>query len=672
MTPKAQEVSKRDYTALLKEVAYHDRLYYEKYEPEISDYEYDQLIKKLEHIEKAHPEWITPDSPTQRIGDPLTKGFVQVAHEVPMLSLANTYSEEEIADFIKRVNKLLGTKKTEFCVELKMDGVAVSVRYEKGKYVRGITRGNGKVGDDITANLRTISSLPLTLEGKNFPDVLEIRGEVFMPLKIFQRLNQRKEEEGEAHLANPRNAAAGSLKLLDPREVSRRKLQVVFYGVAEDSSGKIDSQYDSHQFLQKLGLPCFAPRHRTLCSHIDEIFAFADKIEKERRSLPFEIDGIVIKVDDLSSHVRLGKTSKTPRSAVAYKFAPEQESTKIREITVQVGRTGVLTPVAELDPVFLAGSTISRATLHNQDEIERKDIRVGDTVLIEKGGDVIPKVVSVDKKKRPKSSVKWAMPTRCPSCGTKVVHVKGEVAVRCPNRKGCPDQRLSHIAFFASKQAMDIEHLGEKIVSLLVEKGLVHRIADLYDLTEEDLFELEGFKEKSVQNLLNSIDASRKAPLSRLIIGLGIKYVGAGAAELLSQSAGSLEKLAEMSEEELLAIDGIGEKTAESIVTYFADPLHLEEIELLKERGVKPQIERPSKKTGHPFYGKTFVLTGALEDYTRDAAAHLIKERGGKVSSSVSSKTDFVLVGEDPGSKLKKAESLGVKLLDEKQFEKML
>lgn len=665
-------MSRKEYEALCHEIKRHDRLYYQEYNPEITDYEYDQLFKRLEQIEKENPSWVTPESPTQRIGDPLTGGFVQVAHEVPMLSLANTYSAEELGDFLHRVEKLLGKGKTPFCAELKMDGVAISVRYEKGKYVRGLTRGNGKVGDDVTANLRTIASLPLTLHGSHLPDLLEIRGEVFMPLKVFQKLNSEKEEAGLPLFANPRNAAAGSLKLLDPREVSHRKLHVAFYGIAEDSSKGPSSQYESHKFLHKIGLPGFAAHHRALCYDLDEILSFAKKIEKERDSLPFEIDGIVIKVDDLSLHEKLGATNKTPRFAVAYKFAPEQATTKIEEITVQVGRTGVLTPVAELTPVLVAGSTITRATLHNQDEIERKDIRVGDTVVIEKGGDVIPKVVSVDKNKRGKESHPWKMPAKCPICHTAVIHDPGEVAVRCPNHKGCPGQRLCQIAFFASRQAMDIEHLGEKIVALLLDEKLIESIADLYALTEEQLIGLEGFQEKSARNLIQSIDASRHAPLARLLIGLGIKHVGSGVAELLAEEAGSFEKLAAMSEEELLSIDGIGQKTAEALVTYFADPIHLEQIAKLKELGVKPYVSHKPKNKEHLFYGKSFVLTGTLENYSREEASELIKERGGKVSSAVSSKTDYLLFGDEAGSKLKKAESLGVPLLDEKAFEKLL
>ncbi len=649
----------------------HDQLYYGKAQPQISDFEYDQLVKKIEQIEEDHPEWVLDSSPTQRIGDVLTEGFKQVSHKVPMLSLANTYSREEVSDFIKRVHKLLGKNEVEFCAELKMDGVAVSVLYKNGKYARAVTRGNGKKGDDITANFKTVTTLPLELHGKNIPDEIEVRGEAFMLLDNFRALNKQREEEGHEPFANPRNATAGSLKMLNPKEVSKRKIKVIFYGLADPKEVGLETQYAAHQWMQKAGLPSFSEHHRMHCHSIDKIFHFADQVEKERAKLPFEIDGIVIKVDQLKLHPKLGVTGKSPRFAVAYKFAPEQALSKIKDITVQVGRTGVLTPVAELEPTQLAGSTISRATLHNQDEIKRKDIRIGDTVVIEKGGDVIPKVVSVDEKKRAENSKEWEMPSHCPSCNTHVIHKKGEVAVRCPNSKGCPDQKLTQLIFFASKNAMDIEHLGDKIVQMLVEKGLIESFSDIYRLTAEDLAGLEGFKEKSIENLLNSINASYDVPLDRFIFALGIKFVGTGAADILAREAGSIKKLSEMTEEDLTEIEGIGEKTAHSIVTYFEDENHLKEIEELFELGVKPQ--KPARQSmSHPFSGKTFVLTGTLEEFTRSEAGDLIKKRGGKVSSSVSSKTDYVLAGEDPGSKYNKAKKLGIKVLSESEFKKLV
>jgi DNA ligase (NAD+) len=666
LSPKA---SQEEYHKLLDEVLKHAHLYYIENSPKISDYEYDQLYKKLEAMEKEHPEWISAISPTQRVGEAATMGFKQGTHKVPMMSLANTYSKEELEDFIKRVHKLLDKKEVDFCAELKMDGIAVSVRYEKGYYVRALTRGDGKRGDDITANLKTIRSVPLELKGSHIPDVLEIRGEVFMPLKVFQELNREQEEAGKEPWANPRNAAAGSLKLLDPKEVARRNLSAVFYGIAEGCP--VESQYDVHKLLGKYGLPSFKEEYREICSDVQDIMKFADRIHALRNKLPFEIDGIVVKVDNLRYHDLLGFTGKSPRFACAYKFAPERALTRIREITVQVGRTGVLTPVAELEPVFLAGSTISRATLHNQEEVERKDIREGDWVFIEKGGDVIPKVVEVNLKKRPKDSHPWKMPKNCPCCKEKVVHHEGEVAVRCPNLF-CPAQQTRRIIYFASKDAMDIEHMGVKVVEQLVDKGLIKSVSDIYALTEKDLAQLDGFKEKSIQNLMESIERSKKVSLARFLLSLGIRYVGEGTAELLAEAAGDIEVLAKMSKEELLEIEGIGEKIAEAVVAYFKDSKHLKEIHTLLKRGVTPEAPKRIRRKDHAFSGKTFVLTGTLKDYSRSEATELIKERGGKVTGSVSKNTDYVLAGEEPGSKLDRAHELKVKILSEAEFKRLL
>ncbi|MFS8563298.1 MAG: NAD-dependent DNA ligase LigA [Rhabdochlamydiaceae bacterium] len=552
-----------------------------------------------------------------------------------------------------------------------MDGVAVSVRYEKGIYVRALTRGDGKKGDDITSNMRTIHSLPLELSGPHIPDVLEVRGEVYMTHAVFQKQNKEKESAGEEVWANPRNAAAGSLKLLDPKLARARNLSAVFYGLADTDDAPVSTQYEVHTFLKKLGLPVFAKEHVMRCQNTAEILRFAGSIEKSRDDLPFDIDGIVIKLDPLKYHQMLGKTSKSPRWAVAYKFAPEQATTRIYDITVQVGRTGVLTPVAELEPVSLAGSTISRATLHNQEEIERKDIRVGDLVTIEKGGDVIPKVVSVDFKKRPQGTKPWRMPSKCPCCGASVVHNTEEVAIRCPN-KNCLEQIIGRLAYFASKDALDIDHLGIKVVEQLVTKGFAKRVSDIYTLTSEDLAQLDGFKEKSINNLLSSIEHSRTPTLARFILALGIRYIGEESAEKLAEETRSIEKLAQMGQEDFLAIEGIGEKMAQALVAYFADKEHMKEIEALLGVGVKPQAPKTIKRTDHAFSSKTFVLTGSLQDYTRQEATDLIKERGGKVTGSVSSNTDYVLAGDEAGSKLDKAKKLGIKILSEQEFQKML
>jgi len=662
--------SYEDYLFTIEAVLEHDKHYYEENQPLISDYEYDQLVKALEAFEKKNPDKIAANSPTKKVSETTSRGFFQKPHVAPMLSLANTYSKEEVDDFIKRVKKLLETDKVQFCCELKMDGTAVSVRYENGKLSRGLTRGNGVVGDDISENIKRIQNLPKQLVAKDIPSVLEIRGEVFMEVANFQKLNEKREEEGLEQWANPRNAAAGSLKLLDAHEVAVRGLKIVLYGIAVGGQS-IASQYALHKQLRKWGLPVSDEKHFALCSTADEIFQFADGILKQREKLPFEIDGIVIKVDDIAAHKKLGTTGKSPRYAVAYKFAPEQAFTIIEDITVQVGRTGVLTPVAELKPVHLAGSTISRATLHNQDEIERKDIRIGDSVIIEKGGDVIPKVVSVDLSKRPSNSRKWHMPSTCPVCESKVVHHEGEVAIRCPNKK-CPARHLRHLIFFASKQAMDIDHLGEKVMTQLVEKGLVERPSDIYKLEEKDLSELESFKEKSIHNLLNSIEKSKTCSLTQFIMGLEIPYVGKETADLLARNFWSIENIIDAEEEKFLDIEGIGEKVAASLIDYFDEKVHIDEIYRLLGAGVTPKAPKINIDSSHPFFKKTFVLTGSLKEYTRQEASNLIKDKGGKVSSSVSSQTDYVLAGVEPGSKYNKAKKLNIPILSEEEFKKML
>ncbi len=664
-------MTKREqYKELCEKIWYHNKRYFVDNDPEISDEQFDALMKSLEKIEKKSPELISKNSPTQRVGEMTTGGFSSVLHEIPMLSLANTYSQEELQDFSDRLKKLVGSDAIPLSAEIKMDGIAVSVRYEKGKFIRAVTRGNGKKGDDITVNVKTIAALPLQLLGDNLPDILEIRGEIFMPREIFLKLNEEREKREEPLWANPRNAAGGSLKLLDPEEVARRRLSIVVYSVAQDSSETVVSQFESHAIMKAWGLPTLDFVEK--CENLDAVSAFAEKVLEHRSELSFDIDGIVLKLNDFKEQKRLGVTGKNPRWAVAYKFAAEQETTFIKEITVQVGRTGTLTPVAELEPVFLAGSTISRASLHNEEEIQRKDIRVGDRVIIEKGGDVIPKVVEVDKTHRKRSSTSWVMPTHCPACETEVVRVEGEVAVRCPNLTDCPKQLLRRIAYFASKHAMDIDHMGEKIVEQLVNESLVSSPSDIYSLKEEQLVGLEGFKEKAISNLLSSIENSKVVPLQRFIMALGIPFVGAGTAELLANKAGTLQILMVLTEEELLEIDGVGDKVVASVLDYFTNEAHLKEIESLLKFGVTPREVKVTSFKGHPFSGNSFVLTGTLENYTRQAAAALIKERGGKVVGSVSKKTNYLLAGASAGSKRDKAESLGVKILSEEEFVALL
>lgn len=663
-------VTHSEYEKLCQEIWHHNKLYYVDHAPKISDKDFDHLLKKVEEIEEAHPEWITQASPCQRVGEMLSNGFKSITHKIPMLSLSNTYSREEVENFIKRIKKLLDKEGVSFSLELKMDGIAITARYEKGILVQAATRGDGKKGDDITNNFRTITSVPLQLLGKDIPDVLEVRGEVFMPHSEFVRLNEEKTALEEPLWANPRNAAAGSLKLLDPKEVAKRKLSCVFYGIAEDSSHAIKQQSETFPYLQSLGLPTI--EYAGHSDEIDGIFAFADKIEKLRANLSYDIDGIVIKLDSLKDQSKAGVAGKSPRWAVAYKFAAEQASTRIISITIQVGRTGVLTPVAELEPVLLAGSTIARATLHNRDEVQRKDIREGDYVTIEKGGDVIPKVVGVNFEIRPKGSRPWQPPTHCPSCGSEVIQVPGEVAIRCPNTEKCPEQRLRSIIYFTSKDAMDIEHLGSRVAEQLFQKGFVKKPSDIYALTEKELSQLEGFKEKSIDNLLASIQASKQVSLSRFIMALGIKHIGTQTADLLAKRAGNIENLQAISAEEFMEIDGIGDKVATAIEEYFASSENRAEIARLLSLGVNPKNQEVVSFKGHPFEGKIFVITGTLEHYGRQQVASFIKERGGKVASSVTGKTQYLIAGESPGSKLDKAKELGIPILDEQEFEKLL
>lgn len=668
---KAKKIeTQKDYINLVNELIEHDRHYYEKCKPVISDYEYDLILKEIQDWEKNHPDLALPNSPSQRIGESPREGFKHAQHLVPMLSLANVYSKEELIDFISRIDKLLERKNINFCAELKIDGTAISIRYEKGKLVRALTRGNGKTGDDVTSNIKTIKTLPLSLQGSKIPDIIEIRGEVFMRKEIFRQLNKDREEQGLDVFANPRNAAAGSLKLLDPKEVLKRKLDILCYGIANEEDFA-DSQYQLHGYLKKAGLPVAQEGYYKFCQEIDDILSFANHINEIREKIPFEIDGIVVKADDIFTHKILGFTGKSPRYAVAYKFAAEQAATKINDITIQVGRTGVLTPVAELESVFLAGSTISRATLHNQDEIARKDIRIGDTVIIEKGGDVIPKVVSVDFSKRKEDSKPFEMPKKCPVCSGDAMRLEDEAAYRCRNTK-CQGQKLRRLIYFASKAAMDIEHLGSKAMEILVEKGFVSKPSDIYLLNEKMLSRLEGFKEKSINNLLQSIEKSKSCPFSKFIMALGIKYIGAETAELLANFAKDITTLQNITKEELLNIEGIGDKMADCAIEYFKDKNNIEEIKLLLSCGVSPQRPKEIKKTGHIFEDKVFVLTGSLKNYTRALAAGLIKERGGKTTGAVSENTDFVLAGQDPGSKYEKAKKLGIKILSEEEFISML
>ncbi len=656
---------------LRKLINKYDYEYYVLAQPSISDYEYDQLMKELERLEKEHPELITPDSPTQRVSGQPIKEFPTVTHRKPMLSLANTYNEMEFREFDQRVRQALPGEKVEYVVELKIDGVAISLHYRNGRFERGVTRGDGIQGDDITPNLRTIRSIPLVVRDiQSVPEFFEVRGEIYMSKEDFRRLNAEREEQGEPLFANPRNATAGSLKLQDPRIVAKRGLSMFAYYLDADEAGFVKPyHYENLKLLQSLGFP--VNPHFRLCRSLDEVFDFVNEWEAKRDSLPYEIDGVVVKVNSLEQQARLGATAKSPRWAIAFKFKAQRAETLLEKITWQVGRTGIVTPVAELQPVQLAGTTVSRATLHNVDEIKRKDIRERDYVFIEKGGDIIPKVVGVNLSKRPKDSKPAEIPKTCPVCGTELVQFEGEVAIRCPNIS-CPAQIKRSIEHFASRGAMDIEGLGTALVDMLVDKGMIKDIADIYQLRKDEVAALERMGDKSAQNLMEAIEKSKNQPLDRLIFALGIPYIGANAAKILARHFKSLEALQKASKEELEQIEGIGEKMAESIVRYFNNEQNQRILKRLIEAGVNTRLEESEEQENQVLQGLTFVLTGTLPHLKREEAKALIEKYGGKVSSSVSRKTSYVLAGDEPGSKLQKAKELGVPIIDEATFLQMI
>ena len=652
------------YAKLLEEVRRHDRLYYVEARPEISDAAYDRLYRELQDLEKAHPDLADENSPTKKVGGAPLDAFRTVRHAVPMQSLNNTYSEEELGEFLDRVAKNLHGQTADFAVEPKVDGVAVSVRYEQGRLIQGLTRGDGEKGDDITENLKTIRNLPLSVEG--LPKVIEFRGEVYLPEPAFAALNRAREKAEEPLFANPRNAAAGTLKLLDSREVAKRPLAVVFYGLGEVIGAKTDSQVELHRQIQKWGLPGHDWfRHVKGAAGVLEAVR---ELDKERAKFPFATDGAVIKVSRFDQQKVLGATDKAPRWAIAYKYAPEQAETRLHAITFQVGRTGVITPVAELDPVQLSGTTVARATLHNFEEITRKDIRVGDLVTVEKAGEIIPAVVSVNLKKRPKDSKPIRPPQQCPVCGGPLR--KEEVFLRCTSRD-CVGQLKRRLQHFAHRGAMDIEGMGEAMVGQLVDAGLVQQLEQIYDLTAESLLELERMGEKSAANLVDGIAASRKRPLWRLIFGLGIPQVGAVLAEALSRHFESMEKLEKAKLEDLVQVKDIGQKVAEEIVAFFREPSTRRLLQALQKAGCNFRaLPEELAVRGGVFSGKKFVITGTLsaprEEFTRR-----IQSLGGSVAGSVSPKTDYLLAGEEAGSKLDKARSLGLRILTEKEFEKL-
>lgn len=645
--------ARRRIEKLAEEIRRHERLYYVENRPEITDAEFDRLMQELVALEAQHPELASPDSPARRVGGAPAEGFATVEHRVPMLSLENASSWEQAQAWHARVTKGLGGVSPAFVAELKIDGLSVSLSYEKGRLVRGATRGDGARGEDVTENVRTIRSIPLRIP-PTAP--LEVRGEVCYTRKAFQKLNADREAEGEPVFANPRNAAAGTLRLLDSRETARRRLDAWLYAIVEAPKPPA-SQAETLEKLQAWGFP--VNRHWRRCATFEEVRKFIEEWDEKRHKLDFETDGVVVKVDERALQEELGATAKSPRWAVAYKYPPEEAATVVREIDVQVGRTGVLTPVAHFDPVPLAGTTVQRATLHNYEDLARKDVRVGDTVAVEKGGDVIPKVTRVLLEKRPKGAKPFHMPAKCPVCGEPVVQEEGEVATRCVN-PACPAVVREALRHFCTRRAMNIEGLGEKLVDQLVAEGLLSDVASIYDLTAEKLVGLERWGEKSAANLLAQIEKSKANDLSRLLFALGIRHIGEKAARTLAQHFGSLEALAAASPEELESVEEVGPNTAAAIAAWFSRPRHRELVEKLRRRGVSFTAARKARAPG-VLAGQTVVITGTLPGVTRDEAAALLAAAGAKVAGSVSKKTDFLVAGEEAGSKLAKARELRVR-----------
>lgn len=658
---------------LRDEIEFHNYRYYVLDDPVISDAEYDRLMNELVRLEAAHPELVTPDSPTQRVGAAPAAAFAPVVHRSPMMSLANVYSVEEIRAFDARVRRALDGEPVEYVAELKIDGLAVSLVYEDGRFVRGATRGDGTTGEDVTHNLKTIRSIPMRLR-LDKPVSMDVRGEVYMVRREFQKLNEERRAAGEPLFANPRNAAAGSLRQLDPKVTAERPLDIFVYGIgyvigAEDAAP--DTHFEALSFLKKAGFRT-NPNTR-LCRTVDEVLDYCAHWGEMRASLDYEIDGVVVKVNSLAQQERLGATARSPRWAVAYKFPARQATTVVRDIIVQVGRTGTLTPVAVLEPVELAGSTVSRATLHNEDMIRAKDIRIGDTVVVEKGGDVIPEVVKAVADRRTGAEREFRMPEKCPECGADVVRLEGESAYRCVGGMACPAQVRESILHFASRDAMDIEGMGPSLVAQLIDAGLVKTVADIYDLKLEDVAALERMGKKSAENLLSAIEKSKSYPLHRLVFALGIRHVGERSARDLAEHFGTMDRLASATFSELTDVRDVGPKVAESVLAFFREPRNREILRRLADAGVNMKEAEKGVSAGKsPLAGKTVVLTGALERFTRKEAEEAVLARGGRVSGSVSRKTDYVVVGRDPGSKYEKARELGVTVLDEREFERLL
>jgi DNA ligase (NAD+) len=646
---------------LREQLHHHEHLYYVLDQPEISDAEYDRLMRRLQELETERPDLVTPDSPTQRVGGKAREGFIKVRHSSPLLSLDNALNEDEMRAFDQRVRELLKGEPYQYVAELKLDGLSMAVHYENGRMARAITRGDGRVGEDVTENARTIRTLPLRVKSK-LP-AFEVRGEALMTLKAFERLNARQLELGLAPLANPRNVAAGSLRALEPALTASRQLDYSAYFLLVDGQFVRDSHWESLEELSSMGFKVNS--HRKKCAGLDDVLEFYRHWESKRESLAYEIDGVVVKVDSVPQQLQLGWTAKAPRWAIAFKFPAHQEQTVVENIGVQVGRTGTLTPVAHLKAVSLSGVTVTRATLHNEDEIARLGVEIGDTVLVERSGDVIPKVVRVVKQgddRRP-----FRMPKHCPVCGGEIVREEGEAASRCINTN-CPARLKESVLHFVARGVMDMDGMGDVLVDQLVTRGMVKSVADIYDLTLEQLMELERMGQKSAEKVLRNIDASRKQPLPRVLNGLGIPFVGERTAQILAETFGSLDAIAEADEEKLQQADEVGPKVSQSIRQFFHEPRNRDLVERLRQAGLIFEHAIQEKKAAGRLAGKVFVLTGTLPNLTREDAKERIEAAGGKVTGSVSKKTDYVVAGEDPGSKLDKANSLGVAVIGEPEL----
>jgi DNA ligase (NAD+) len=660
--------------ALREKIRHHEYLYYVLDHPEISDAEFDTLMQQLKDLESQHPALVTPDSPTQRVGGKPREGFVKVRHSTPMLSLDNTYNEEELRNWERRVHELTGRSEVDYVCELKLDGMSLALVYQDGRLVRGVTRGDGSIGEDVTLNIRTVRSVPLSipkdrLKKAGIPADFEVRGELLMPLSSFKKMNEERQAKGLSLFANPRNATAGTVRQLESRVTAERRLDYFSYMLLIDGR----TYFDRHsKTLDALEAAKFKVNQaRKLVHSMDEVWAFIQEWEGKREALPYEIDGIVVKVDRMALQDELGFTGKAPRWAIAYKYAARVGITKLEEIRVQVGRTGKLTPVAMLAPVLIGGTTVRNATLHNMDEIERLGVKIGDWVQVERGGDVIPKIAKVvddDEKNHPRGTREFVMPENCPVCGTKVVRTEGEVDYRCVNAN-CPAKLRETILHFASRGVMNIDGMGDALVTQLTERGLVNNVADIYKLTKDDLLSLERMGDRSAENILDEIKKSKELPLQRVIYGLGIRFVGARTAQFLAEHFGSMEALASAGIEELQNVNEVGPRIAESIAEFFSIAANRKLVERLGEAGLVFKGAR--KERGTKLAGKTFVLTGTLAKYTREEAKKMIEDAGGRVSGSVSKKTDYVVAGADAGSKLDKAKELGVAVIDEKGMKEL-